>query len=45
MMNNKDNNIFLIENVLSTFIPFFYNVEQLQMKNKNDLFNSLNEIY
>jgi hypothetical protein len=44
-MNNKDNNIFLIENVLSTFIPFFYNVEQLQMKNKNDLFNSLNEIY
>ena len=45
MMNINDNNIYLIENVLSTFIPFFYNVENLQTKNKNELFNALNEIY
>ena len=44
-MNINDNNIYLIENVLSTFIPFFYNVENLQTKNKNELFNALNEIY
>lgn len=45
MMNINDSNIYLIENVLSTFIPFFYNVENLQTKNKNELFNALNEIY
>ncbi len=44
-MNINDSNIYLIENVLSTFIPFFYNVENLQTKNKNELFNALNEIY